>query len=404
MQKNHKILFTGGGTGGSVSPLLAIAEDLNEVPPLNLPLSPAIKDGVNKGENKRGGIGRGNFEFLWLGTKYGPEKEMVERVGIKFKAISGGKWRRYFSWYNFVDIFKIKLGFWQSFFIILTWRPDLVISAGSFVSVPVIWSAWLFKVPIIIHQQDVKAGLANKLMAPFAKKITVTFAKSLKNYGAKAVWTGNPVRKEIRNSKFSGFARSGVAREISELKKKWGLKDDLPIVLIIGGGTGALSINKLVEQSLVELTKFCQVILISGKKKGSLTSKLEVKLPTKPPTNFQSFEFLNAQKMAEALKLADLVVTRAGMSFLTELSYLAKPTVIIPLPDSHQEENARMFKDAAIVLNQKELTKEIFINQIKNLLDNETLKNNLSQKIKQVIKPGSNQTMVRTIQELLNRA
>ena len=165
--KPYKILLTGGGTGGSVAPLLAIAESLT------------MQD------------------FLWLGTKSGPERKMVEEAGIKFKAISGGKLRRYFSFKNLGDIFKIKLGFFQSLFIMLKWRPNLVMSAGSFISVPVVYAAWLLRVPALIHQQDVKAGLANKLMAPFSKVITVAFEKSLADYGKKAIWIGNPVRQSL---------------------------------------------------------------------------------------------------------------------------------------------------------------------------------------------------------------
>ena len=252
--KKYKILLTGGGTGGSVAPLLAVAEELNN--PINPP-APLCKGG--------------KYEFLWLGTKYGPEKEMIastsfgagEKAGIKFRAISGGKWRRYFSLKNFSDLIKIKIGFWQSLWIMIKWRPDLVISAGSFISVPVVWAAWVLRVPILIHQQDVQPGLANKLMAPLAKVVTVTFEKSLNDYGKKAVWLGNPTRRslEIPNPKF----------QIQNLN------NNLPVVLIVGGGTGAEAINDLVWQSLGELTKFCQIIHITGKNKGMLNDKPELR-------------------------------------------------------------------------------------------------------------------------------
>ncbi len=388
MQKNYKILLTGGGTGGSVTPLLAIHEDLTSQPPL-LIFTPSSDSGRRGEEEVR-------YEFLWLGTKDGPEKEMVEQVGIKFKAISGGKWRRYFSLHNFADIFKIKLGFWQSFFIILKWRPDLVISAGSFVSVPVIWSAWLFKAPIIIHQQDVKAGLANKLMAPLANVVTVTFEQSLKNYGKKAVWTGNPIRQSLKTK-----------NQKPKTKNFINLNSDLPIVLVLGGGTGALAINQLVEQSLDELTKFCQVILVSCKNKGGKggsTSNLEVEPPIKPPINFRSFEFLNTEQMAEALNLADIVVTRAGMSFLTELSYLGKPAIIIPLPDSHQEDNARIFKNAAIVLKQGNLNSRDFVDEIKKLIQDKNSQKKLSENIGNIMRQKANQQIVTVIYKILTKA
>ncbi|MFH1255362.1 MAG: undecaprenyldiphospho-muramoylpentapeptide beta-N-acetylglucosaminyltransferase [bacterium] len=342
-----KILLTGGGTGGSVSPLLATAEELKIC---------------------------GNFEFLWLGTKFGPEREMVERAGIKFMAISGGKLRRYFSFKNFFDIFKIKIAFWQALFIMLKSRPDLAMSAGSFVSVPAIWAAWILRVPILIHQQDVAAGLANKLMAPFAKAVTVVFESSLKDYGKKAVWIGNPVRRSLKTQS---------------------INKDFPAVLILGGGTGSAAINKLVENSISELAKFCRVAHITGKNKGGNT---EVK-----SGNYERYEFLGVEKMAEIMNAADLVITRAGIGMLSELSYLGKPCVIIPMPNSHQEENAEFFKNknAAIVLEQKNLTPENFAALIKDLLADKEALAGLSANMAGAMKKGANQSMAKIIKNLL---
>ncbi|OGF30464.1 hypothetical protein A3H09_03815 [Candidatus Falkowbacteria bacterium RIFCSPLOWO2_12_FULL_45_13] len=389
-EKKYKILLSGGGTGGSVAPLLAVAEEL-ETSPLPPPLlSPPLEGGKHSSpeEEKAAsgqpspsqGEGRVRLEFLWLGTKYGPERAMVENAGIKFKAISGGKWRRYFSFKNFSDIFKIKLAFWQAFFIMLKWRPNLVMSAGSFISVPVVWAAWILRVPVIVHQQDVRPGLANKLMAPLAKIITVSFEKSLADYGKKAVWTGNPVRGkklEVRSKNYNNFGLSG----------------NLPVVLIVGGGTGAMAINKLVEESLSELTKFCQIIHVTGKNKSK---KLEVR-----SKNYATFEFLDAGQMAEALHLADAVVTRAGMGALSELSYLKKPAIIIPMPGSHQVDNAQMFKEAAVVLEQKDLTPEKFASEIINLLNDKKLQKRLGEKIGRVMKRGAEKEMVMIIRRLL---
>lgn len=344
--KKYKILLTGGGTGGSVSPLLAIYDELKV-------------DEV--------------FEFLWLGGKSGPEREMVENAGMKFKAISGGKLRRYFSWENLFDLFKIELGFWQAFFIMLKWRPNLVMSAGSFLSVPVIWAAWLLRVPVMAHQQDVVPGLANKLMAPFSKIVTVTFEKSLSDYGKKAIWTGNPIRN-FQSSDYNFKLNSGM-----------------PIVLILGGGTGAKAINELVEKNLNELTKFCQIIHVTGKNKAS-NEKISA-------VNYHKYEFLNSGEMAAAMQAADLVITRAGMGTLTELSYLAKPTVIIPMPDSHQEANAEFFKNqkAAIVINQKDLNPASFTHLIKDLLADQAMRAKLSERMKSAMKANANQAMTKII-------
>ncbi len=373
MQKNtKKILLTGGGTGGSVVPLLAVAEELCKPP---------------SGFRATG--------WLWLGTKKGFEKQMVENAGIKFKPIFSGKFRRYFSLRNFIDPFLIIFGFAQSFFIILKWRPDLVMSAGSFVSVPVVWAAWLLRIPVLIHQQDVRPGLANKLMAPFAKIITVTFEKSLADYGEKAVWTGNPVRsKKLKVTCLRLPAQTG--RQGSKKLEEFGFKNDLPVVLVIGGGTGAMAINKLIGQSLDKLTKFCQIIHITGKNKKTNTQH--------PTPNTQTYEFLNARQMAEAYSASDIVVSRCGMGVLTELSYLSKPAILIPIPDSHQEENAKIFKEknAAIVLDQKKLTGEILIDNIKKLINDKELRDEISNNIGRVIKRGANERIIKIIRQLVN--
>lgn len=351
-----------------MAPLLAVYDEMKINPPA--PLS------------KGGG---GGVEFLWLGTKFGLEREMVGKAGINFEAVSGGKWRRYFSFKNLADIAKIKIGFFQALFIMLKWRPNLVMSAGSFISVPIVWAAWILRVPALIHQQDIQPGLANKLMAPFAKIITVAFESSLKDYGKKAVWIGNPVRRSlgapISKSQFSN------------------IDSNLPIILIVGGGTGAMAINKLVEESLNELTKFCQIIHITGKNKSNRNLAPRV-------AGYESYEFLDADKMASALKAADLVVTRAGLGILSELSYLGKPSIIIPMPDSHQEANAEYFKNkkAAIVIGQKYLTAESFAQMIKDLLSDETMRFRLSANMRNAMKPGADRDMVNIIKNLLNLA
>ncbi|MBU0646955.1 undecaprenyldiphospho-muramoylpentapeptide beta-N-acetylglucosaminyltransferase [Patescibacteria group bacterium] len=371
-KKIIKLLLTGGGTGGSVAPLLAVANQLSIT---NYQLR------INKNADKEI-----LYKFLWIGTKNGPEREMVEKAGIKFKTIICGKLRRYFSWQNFIDIFKIKIGFWQSFFVLLKWRPDLVIAAGSFVSVPVVWAAWILHIPILIHQQDIRPGLANKLMALFAKVITVTFEKSLEDYGKKAVWIGNPIRRQL--------TVSNCKLQINNYRQ-YNLNKDLLVVLIVGGGTGAEAINNLILQSLDELTKFCQVIHLTGINKINTKYKIQ-------NTNYSNYEFLDVEQMAEVYNLADIVVSRCGLGVLTELSYLGKPTILIPMPDSHQEDNAAIFEEAqaTIILKQKELTSEKLISEIKKLVINKKLQEKLSQNIKLVMKQGANEAMVKIIERI----
>lgn len=335
-----KILLSGGGTAGSVSPLLAVADEIQK----------------NDKETK----------FLWIGGKVGPEQEMVATHNIEFKKICAGKLRRYFSLKNLIDIFRIKIGFLQAFFIILNFKPDVIVSAGSFISVPIVWAGWLLRKKILIHQQDIRPGLANKLMAPFADKITVSFSESLKDYSKeKTILTGNPVRNDI----FLGDKKRAV--------KLFNLEDNLPTVLIVGGGTGAINLNKFVLDGLNELTKFCQVIHITGKGK-------HVKVQN---NKYHQYDFLK-NEFADAIEIADLVVSRAGLGSLTELSALKKPAIIIPLAKSHQEVNAKYFvdKDAVVYFKEEKLSTQKFVSEIKNLLYNKEKLNHLKNNIYKFLK------------------
>jgi len=368
-----KILLTGGGTGGSVSPLLAIAEELEKKDP-------------------------GGFEFFWRGTRTGPEKTMVEKEGIKYKSISSGKLRRYFSLKNFFDPLFIGIGFLQSLFFILKWKPDLIMSAGGFVSVPVIWAGWLLRKKILIHQQDLRPGLANKLMSPFATKITVTFEESLKDYGKKAVWVGNPVRHNVilRPKAEGSRAITTDPRDSSSALGGFRMTGgcDLPLVLVAGGGTGAEAINKLVWGSLSALTKFCQIVHVTGKGKNFNHESKE---------NYQVLEFLDHGNLMAIMEKADLIISRAGMNFLTEISFLGKPAILIPMPNSHQEDNARVFgdKEAAVVLEQKELTPDKFMSKIKELLADKDRRDKLGENAGKVMKKGANEEIAKIIQTVI---
>ncbi|KKR21747.1 MAG: UDP-diphospho-muramoylpentapeptide beta-N- acetylglucosaminyltransferase [Parcubacteria group bacterium GW2011_GWE2_39_37] len=356
--KHYKILLTGGGTGGSVTPLLAVAEELknNSVP--------------------------GEYNFLWIGSKKGVESEMVKKAGIQFRHIHNGKFRRYFDLKNLIDPLFILLGFFEALWLMIKWKPDLIMNAGSFVSVPVIWAGWLLRKPIITHQMDIRPGLANKLMSPFSDVVTVTFEKSLADYGAKARLVGNPIRKELMVP-------------VKKIKNTLGLKNNLPLVLIVGGGTGAEAINQVVEKSVNQLAKFCQIIHITGKGKG---------LKNLRHNNYKTFEFLNADQIAEALIMADLVISRCGIGFLSELAYLAKPSLLIPMPGTHQEENAAIFKKAhaAIVIEQADLKEQLLVMVTKSILEDKALREELSKNIRKIMKSDAKKEIVKIIGKILN--
>jgi UDP-N-acetylglucosamine--N-acetylmuramyl-(pentapeptide) pyrophosphoryl-undecaprenol N-acetylglucosamine transferase len=309
--KNKKIIFlAGSGSGGPVTPLLALARYMRQ-----------------------------DFNFVFIGTRKGPERGLAEAetsagTSLVFKAISGGKWRRYFSWRNFFDIFRLGLGFFQSFGLIWRYRPAAVASAGGFVAVPLVFAAWCCRVPILVHQQDVRPGLANRLCAPFATVITVTFAASRKAFGPRARVTGNPVR--LHDIKHDAIIR-----------QRYNLDDKKPLLLVLGGGTGAVAVNVLLANAQKQLLKYFQIIHLTGLSK----------IGAPAAAGYQAFDFLPHDRLLGLLAAADIVVSRCGLGALSEISTLGKPSVLIPIPNSHQEDNAQVFKaaDAAIVLDQRQI-------------------------------------------------
>lgn len=364
MNHGFKLILTGGGTMGSVTPLLAVAEEIKKQIP--------------------------DAEFLWLGTKSGPEKKMMEKADIAFKTIPSGKLRRYFSGWNFIDPFFILAGFLKSLWIILKFKPRIILSAGGFVGVPVIWAGWLLRVPSLVHQQDVRPGLANKLTAWFAKIVTVAFSDSLK-YFPKATVTGNPVRQEI----FLGQKEKAI--DFFKLEK------DLPTLLVLGGGTGALELNKIVVRAAPELLKFCQVLHVTGGRFDELT-KFEAEALQKENLRYHVFDFL-IEPLKDAYAVSDLVISRAGMGTLTELAALGKPTILVPIPKSHQEDNAYYFKrnNAVFLLEQKNLTSEILTETVRELINNKIELENLSRNIKNVLKSGAAEAIIKKVLENIDK-
>lgn len=349
------ILLTGGGTAGSVIPLLAIAKTLQGYKP--------------------------DCQFVWLGTKQGPERQLVEEAGIKFQPISAGKLRRYWSWQNILDIGRLIIGFFQASYFLNKIRPDILLSAGSFVSVPIAWVARIYGIPIIIEQLDHRPGLANQLMAPLAKKILVTFAKSGRDYGRKAIWLGAPIRPDI-------FQTGGNSSQLP-----WSFNGQRPIILIVGGGTGAVGINNLVVQQLSNLTELADIIHLTGRGKFG----------AKPQEHYQPLNFLNQTAMMAAYQAADIVVARAGLGTLIELSALKKISLIVPMPDSHQLDNAQAVKEAgaAIVVSEKDLAGGQLVSQLQWLLADQQKQAELINNWPKAIKIAEQQAIIQVFREYL---
>ena len=315
------------------------------------------------------------LQILFIGTATGPEKDFLTQYPeIKFKTVPAGKIRRYFSLLNLFTPFFVIAGFIKSFFILLFFKPEVVVSAGGFVAVPVIFASKLLGAKILIHQLDLEPTLSNVLVKKLANIVSVTFAKSLEDFKEqKPVLVGSLIREEALK------AVSG--------------KNNQKTVLFLGGGTGAQALNELAIKT-APLLENTQVWQITGKNKNFKNQSL--------PANFHCFEFL-AEDYYEKLAQADLVISRGGLSTLMELSDLLKPTVIVPIPNSQQEENARYFADrkAAVYLEQNGLTPDALAGKIKSLLNSLQELEELAKNIEKIINHGGEQKIADLILSLI---
>jgi len=341
--KKKKIIISGGGTMGSVTPLLVLAESLKD-----------------------------RYDFVFVGSYRGIERQVVAKIPyLEFRPLLNGKFRRYFSLANFFDLFKIAGAYFQSWLLLAKIKPSLIISAGAYISVPLVWAARGRRIPVLIHQQDIRPGLANRLMAKGAALITTVFAKSVADYGAKAIWVGNPI-KEISQDKAEAIV---AAFRIDPAR---------PLILALGGGTGAFSLNRLVISSRSELAALGQIIHITGQNKQIGQSLQD---------NYQAYDFLEHEKILALMKRADLVISRAGLGVISELAALAKPAILIPMPESHQDDNAVYLAQqaAALVLSGPGLDSERLIETVRTILGDETLRRNLADNIRRVMPKDANE-------------
>ncbi len=277
-----RIVLTGGGTAGHVSPNQAL-----------IPL--LLKEG---------------WEVHYIGTKNGIERTLIEGMeGVTYHAVSSGKLRRYFDLKNFTDPFRVIAGAFQSFNIIRKLKPSVVFSKGGFVSVPVVVGGALCRVPVVMHESDITPGLANKLCKPFAKAVCTTFPECAKLLGEKGILTGTPLRASI----FSGTREKGLALA--------GFDGSKPVLMMIGGSLGAQTVNSALREALPELTKKFDVLHVCGK--GNKDEALE------GMTGYRQFEYLS-DELPDAFACADVVLSRAGSNSLSELMALKKPMLLIP--------------------------------------------------------------------------
>lgn len=325
-----RIILTGGGTAGHVTPNIALLPRLKEL----------------------------GYDIQYIGSYTGIEKELIEPFGIPYHGISSGKLRRYFSVQNFTDPFRVLKGFREAHKLIRQLKPDVIFSKGGFVSVPVVLAGKRCKVPVIIHESDMTPGLANKIAIPSAAKVCCNFPETLKSLPeGKAVLTGSPIRQELLSG--NKIAAMDMCHFTS----------DKPVILVIGGSLGAVAVNNAVREALPELLKDFQIIHLCGK--GKMDESL------KDVEGYCQFEYIK-NELHNLFALADIVISRAGANAICELLALHKPNLLIPLSANasrgDQILNARSFERQgfSLVLEEEQLTKETLLAAVKNLYENRT--------------------------------
>lgn len=325
---SKKIILTGGGTAGHVTP--------------NMALIPGLK-------------ARG-YEIKYVGSYDGIEKKLIEEIGIEYIGISSGKLRRYLSAKNLTDPFRVLKGFSEAKKIMKEYSPDIVFSKGGFVSVPVVLAAKKYKIPVIIHESDMTPGLANKLSFSAATTICHNFPETAEYLPkGKALLTGSPIRRELK----SGERHTGM--------KMCGFTSEKPIIMVIGGSLGAVAVNNAVRASLDELLKTYQIVHLCGK--GKLDTSLE------GIEGYKQFEYIKAE-LKDLFAMTDIVISRAGANAICEIIALNKPNILIPLSArasrGDQILNAASFKKQGFseVIDEDELTPELLVSTVNKVYCN----------------------------------
>lgn len=320
-----KIVLTGGGTAGHVTP--------------NIALLPSLE--------------KAGYEITYIGSYDGMEKRLISDFDIPYVGIATGKLRRYLDVKNLTDPFRVIKGFSEARKFLKEYQPDVVFSKGGFVSVPVVRAAASLHIPCIIHESDMTPGLANKLCIPVAKKVCCNFPETLKLLPAdKAVLTGSPIRVELtQGNKEAGLALCGFTTS-------------KPVIMVTGGSLGASNVNKVVREALPLLLKDFQVVHLCGK--GKVDNLL---LNT---SGYKQFEYIKAE-MKDLFAMADLVISRAGANAICELLALRKPNILIPLPAASsrgdQILNAKSFEAQgfSIVIDEENLDEQLLADKVQEL-------------------------------------
>ncbi len=355
-----RILFTGGGTGGHVFPLVATIREIRRFYP------------------------KKDLEFFYIGPQDELGEILISQEDVNIKNIPSGKIRRYFSFQNIIDIiFRIPIGVFQAFFYIFIISPDLIFSKGGYGSLPAIISGWILLTPILLHESDVSPGLTNRIASKFAIEIFTAFPiEKTRHFPAKKmISVGNPIRKEILNG------------SLNEAKKLFKLTGEKPVLLILGGSQGAQIINDKILVVLSDLLENFEVIHQTGQNNFN-----QVKAEAEAITNeyireyYHIFPFLNDIELSHAYKAANFVVSRAGAGSIFEIAAVGKPSILIPLAGAaqdHQAKNAYVFAEsgASIVMEETNFSPHFLLERLKYLFSEPRKLRQMEKRAKEFSRP-----------------
>lgn len=364
-----KIVLAGGGSGGHLMPLVAVARKIKEKNP--------------------------ETTFLYIGPKGKMEKSVMDEEGIPIKHILVGKLRRYFSFQNFVDMCNIPLGIIQSMWILFVEMPDAIFSKGGYASLPVVLVAWAYRIPVLIHESDAVPGLANSILGKFASRVAVSYPSAEEEFlASEVVLTGNPMREDINKG------------DPEKARKMFSLKEERKTILVIGGSQGARVINNRILSVLPELMEKYQIIHQTGEANFQEVQHRAGELGYKiGREGYNAMPFIG-KEMKDVYAVSDLVISRAGANSISEIAANKKPSILIPLQGSandHQRMNAYSLAKvgACIVLDENNLGKHIFLSRIEEIMNDEHLRQKLSKNIQSFYHSDATERIANGVLEMI---
>jgi UDP-N-acetylglucosamine--N-acetylmuramyl-(pentapeptide) pyrophosphoryl-undecaprenol N-acetylglucosamine transferase len=335
-----RILLTGESAAGHLSPIIAVYESIKEITEEQSISEP--------------------LEFLLISSKSHFLREMFEEIGIPYKIIKAPKRRQHFSLQKIIDVFRAIIGFFQSAIYVFDYMPDVIFSKGGYVSFPVVFWGWLFRIPVVIHESDAVASSLDAFMFRFAKKVAVSFKNTEDIYDSpKMFFSGNPVRSFITKG------------DKEKSMKDFALDEEKPVVFVMGGSEGAERINSLILDILPELLKKYQIIHQCGIGNYDNVRSTVEKMNISNMNDYHLFPFFK-QRIADVYAVCDLIISRAGANTVSEIMAVGKPSVLIPLSTAvsdKQTKNAFYYSDAgaAVLVGEKNLKPHLLLDIVNGI-------------------------------------